>query len=259
MPFPTSPLSGENVLRDVHDPENQHLRVGAEITAIVENVTVEVDLQNTQDSVAIGTSSQLFTGTTVGPKTGLDVNIINGSVVVEATDLDIRDLSFSSDKVDVSGSTVILDASSLSALESVSINNPSGVGAVNIQDGGNSITVDATDLDIRDLSFSTDKVDVSGSTINAILSDEPIRVSGTINGTPIGTEYTFVNNLRLQILATHDRNQDITYADFGTVNQRVTQIDYTSATFPGVTARKTLIYTLVGNKYRRDNIIWSII
>lgn len=200
MPFPTSPLSGENVLRDVHDPENQHLRVGAEITAIVENVTVEVDLQNTQDSVAIGTSSQLFTGTTVGPKTGLDVNIINGSVVVEATDLDIRDLS-----------------------------------------------------------FSTDKVDVSGSTINAILSDEPIRVSGTINGTPIGTEYTFVNNLRLQILATHDRNQDITYADFGTVNQRVTQIDYTSATFPGVTARKTLIYTLVGNKYRRDNIIWSII
>lgn len=62
----------------------------------------------------------------------------------------------------------------------VLVNNAAGASAVNIQDGGNSITVDgtvavssvagtvtvaATDLDIRDLVFATDKVDVSGSSV----------------------------------------------------------------------------------------------
>lgn len=41
------------------------------------------------------------------------------------------------------------------------ISNPS----IAISDGGGSITVDATDLDIRDLAFATDKVDVTGSTV----------------------------------------------------------------------------------------------
>lgn len=36
-------------------------------------------------------------------------------------------------------------------------------GSINVNDNGGSLTVDATDLDIRDLVFATDKVDVSGS------------------------------------------------------------------------------------------------
>lgn len=43
-------------------------------------------------------------------------------------------------------------------LGDVTVNNGAGAAAVNIQDGGNSITVDATDLDIRDLSSATDSV-----------------------------------------------------------------------------------------------------
>jgi len=66
-------------------------------------------------------------------------------------------------------------------------------------------------------------------------------------------------NIRTQILAAEDRNQEITYADFGTKNQRVVQIDYTSDSFPGFIARKTFTYTLIGNFYRRDFITWSII
>lgn len=58
---------------------------------------------------------------------------VSGTVTVSATNLDIRDLVFATDKVDVSGS---------------------------------SVTVSATDLDIRNLSFATDTVDVSGSTVN---------------------------------------------------------------------------------------------
>lgn len=43
-----------------------------------------------------------------------------------------------------------------------------------IGDGGGSITVDASNLDIRDLAFATDKVDVSGSSVS---------ISGNVNVT----------------------------------------------------------------------------
>jgi fructose-specific phosphotransferase system component IIB len=88
------------------------------------------------------------------------------NVTVSATDLDIRDLAFATDSVDVSGSEVSLDATTLAALESITVQNGAGASAVNIQDGGNSITVDAVDLDIRDLAFATDSVDVSGSEVS---------------------------------------------------------------------------------------------
>jgi hypothetical protein len=96
----------------------------------------------------------------------INVNAQGGSFVVTATNLDIRDLVFATDKVDASGSEVSLDAGTLAALESITVQNGAGAAAVNIQDGGNSITVDATDLDIRDLAFATDKVDVTGSEVS---------------------------------------------------------------------------------------------
>lgn len=87
------------------------------------------------------------------------------SITVDAVALDIRALSFATDKVDVSGSsvsitgtvavtqstspwvvsgTVEIGATSLAALESITVQNGAGGSAVNIQDGGNSITVDGT-------------------------------------------------------------------------------------------------------------------
>jgi hypothetical protein len=131
----------------------------------------------------------LLTHTTLSGKEALDVNIANASVAISATDLDIRDLVFATDKVDVSGSEVSLDSATLAALESITVQNGAGAAAVNIQDGGNSITVDgsvtvsATDLDIRDLAFATDKVDVSGSEVSldsaTLAALENITVSAT--------------------------------------------------------------------------------
>lgn len=69
---------------------------------------------------------------------------VDGAVTVSATDLDIRDLAFATDKVDVTNSTVSLSAGTLAALESITVQNGAGGSAVNIQDGGNSITVDGT-------------------------------------------------------------------------------------------------------------------
>jgi len=69
----------------------------------------------------------------------------------------------------------------------VTINNAGAASAVNIQDGGNTITVDgsvtvsATDLDIRNLVFATDKVDVSGSTLDVTIAEFPVAAASSDN------------------------------------------------------------------------------
>lgn len=98
----------------------------------------------------------LLTHTDVGGKKSLDVNVAN-SVTVTATDLDIRNLAFATDKVDASGSVVALDAPTLAALEN--------------------ITVSATDFDIRNLDYSQDNVAIKGSTGNQLV----VNADGSIN------------------------------------------------------------------------------
>jgi len=105
---------------------------------------------NAVTSQASGAQQALDVGINVGG-TQIDPRQVRAltasdTVTVVATDLDIRNLVFATDKVDVSGSTVALDATTLAALEntSVTVTNAAGAAAVNIQDGGNSITVDGT-------------------------------------------------------------------------------------------------------------------
>jgi hypothetical protein len=113
-----------------------------------------------------GAGGTLITSTTVGPDEGLDVNVLN-TITVQATNLDIRDLSHTSDSVKVGDGTDFLAVNA--------------DGSINITDNGGSITVDgtvaatqsgtwtidsitnpvtvtATNLDIRDLAFATDSV-----------------------------------------------------------------------------------------------------
>ena len=84
-------------------------------------------------------------------------------------------------------------------------------------------------------------------------------ITGSEDGTKTGLKRAFVNNLKLQILAADDRQQQIFYADFGTKDQRIVRVDYSSAKIGSYIARKEISYTLVGNRYRRDSIDWSII
>lgn len=145
------------------------------------------DIDAAQDNIAISD--------------GTDTLAVNadGSInsVVTATNLDIRDLAFATDKVDVSGST--LGANSGVDIGDVTINNAAGASAVNIQDGGNSITVDgsvsitgsvtvtATDLDIRDLTHVSDSVKIGdGTDFLAVNADGSINVVvGASSGTPV--------------------------------------------------------------------------
>lgn len=118
---------------------------------------------------------------------------VDGSVTVSATDLDIRDLTHVSDSIRIGDGTDLANVTAAGELNvlataqpgvdigDVTINNAAGASAVNIQDGGNSITVDgsvtvsATDLDIRDLTLAQDSVKISANTsANAV--DNPIYV-----------------------------------------------------------------------------------
>lgn len=205
---------------------------------------------------------------------GTDDLAINadGSInsVVTATNLDIRDLQFATDKVDVTGSDVTV--SNVVSVSATSLPLPTGAATEAKQDAEISL-ITSIDNKLPDLgpqvasnsisvTLATDQpainVDVD---LNAFTSPNPdnVQVVGSIDGTKTGTKYGFVNNLRLQILDSHDRIAEFTYADFGTKNQRITQIDYTSATFPGSTVRRVFNYTLVGNNYRRDDEVWTIV
>jgi hypothetical protein len=163
------------------------------------NTSLPIRTENNADAV-IAIADKTVTSRTLTVNADGSINVI-----ATATALDIRALTFATDKVDVSGSTVELGATTLAALESITVQNGSGGAAVNIQDGGNSITVDGTvelgattlaalesitvqngsggaavniqdggnsitvdavALDIRPLTFATDKVDVSGSTVS---------------------------------------------------------------------------------------------
>lgn len=137
------------------------------------------------------------------------VSDAGGSLTVDAIDLDIRDLVFATDKVDVTGSEVSLDAATLAALESITVQNGPGAAAVNIQDGGNSITVDAIDLDIRDLTHVSDSIKIGDGTDFLAINPD-----GSINVVPQedpGTE-TVNYNTAAAVASGATSNHDLVFA-----------------------------------------------
>jgi len=199
---------------------------------------IALTINHVSDSIRLGDGTILFTGTISGLKNALDVNFINTGMATET-------------KQDTSNTLLTSIDTKLS-------------GQLNFDTTGLS-TESKQDDSIALLSSIDSKLDgplvVSGNInigdLNA--SKDDVAIAGTENGLSNGVVRHFVNNQRLQILAAHDRQQSISYSDFGTKNQRITYIVYTSATFPGVSAVKTINYTLVSGKYRRDSIDWSII
>lgn len=130
------------------------------------------------------------------------VSSVAGTVTVSATDLDIRDLAFATDKVDVTGSSVtvtqatgsnlhaVLDAgsavighviadsgSTTVVTGNVTVVQPTGTNLHTVIDSG-AVTVSATDLDIRDLNLTQDAVKVSGNS-SANSASNPIFVAVT--------------------------------------------------------------------------------
>lgn len=228
---------------------NGNIRLAVDAAVTIDNIDVSLDAltpptQANPDNVLIAGSED---GTKGGLKHAVRVD----------SDLDLRvGLSYGANKavVDAFGRVSVVDGDSLAALSAI-LNALSSIDAGIPAALGQ--TTMANSMPVTIASNQT-PIPVTGS-LEVTFPDEPLKISGTDNGQPNGTEFTFVNNLRLQILDSHDRVADFTYADFGTKNQRVTVIDYSSATFPGSIVRRVFAYTLVGNNYRRDSETWTIV
>lgn len=199
---------------------------------------IALTINHVDDSIRLGDGTVLFTSTTIGLKSALDVNLINVGLATEAKQ-DTANSSLSSIDTKLDGPLNI---------------NTTGLSTEAKQDAANTLL---TSIDSKLTSPIVVSGTISVGDLNA--SKDDVAIAGTEDGTATGTVRHFVNNQRLQILAAHDREMDITYADFGTKNERITYIIYTSATFPGISAIKTINYTLVSGKYRRDSINWSIV
>ncbi len=130
----------------------------------------------------------------------------SGSLTVDATNLDIRDLTHVSDSVKVGDGTDLLAVNADGSINSVvtatnldirdlthvsdSIKVGDGTdfiavnadGSLNITDNGGSLTVDASDLDIRDLSASQDNVAISDGTDTLA-----VNADGSINSVVTAT------------------------------------------------------------------------
>jgi len=136
----------------------------------------------------------------------LNVTVDNASIVVTATDLDIRDLTHVSDSVKVGDGTdflavnndgsinAVVTATDLdirdldSASDSVSAVQSGTWDIGTVTSITNAVTVTATDLDIRDLTHATDSVKVGdGTDFLAVNNDGSINVvvASGVSGTPI--------------------------------------------------------------------------
>lgn len=123
------------------------------------------------DATSIAASSSIGSfiragddGTLIGHVSdALKVSLTNASIPVSATDLDIRNLVFATDKVDVSGSAVSI------------------TGTVAVTQSTSPWVVSATDLDIRNLVAATDAVsswvkDGSGNSITSTASALDVNI-----------------------------------------------------------------------------------
>ena len=155
-----------------------------DIVALISDATVTSQKLKVNADGSIDVNASIPAGQKIIITDGADDLAVNadGSInsVVSATDLDIRDLVFATDSVDVSGSSVTVSGTDIdirdlsAAQDNVAISDGTDTLGVNT-DGSINVVATATDLDIRDLAFATDSVDVSGSSVTVSATDLDIR------------------------------------------------------------------------------------
>ena len=85
-----------------------------------------------------------------------------------------------------------------------------------------------------------------------------VLIAGSEDGTKTGTKLAFTNNIVQNIIKSKDRIRNFVYTQVGN-KYRLDKIEYTSATFPGVTAEKNFTWLDFGTKNERlDQEFWTL-
>lgn len=87
--YSVTELDANQVLKYSYDEANQRIRVDANLS-VTGPTDLEVAIDHTEDSVAIGTTTNLFTSTTEGSQIALDVSLIPSQSPIAATPLIIN-------------------------------------------------------------------------------------------------------------------------------------------------------------------------
>lgn len=182
----------------------------------------------------------------IGADGSLNVTDNGGSLTVDAVNLDIRDLAFATDKVDVSGSSVSISGD---------VNVTQGTSPWVIGDGGGSITVDAVNLDIRDLTSASDSVAAVQS------GSWTVAISGDVNVTQ-GTSPWVVSATNLDIRDLSHTQDSVKIGDGtdflaingdGSINAQFTEAGYASwkvSTASVSTSEVQLVASPLSNRLR---------
>jgi hypothetical protein len=152
------------------------------------DVTVTGTVTET-NSAAIKTAVETIDNAIAGSEMQVDV-ITMPTTTVTATDLDVRNLVFATDKVDASGTT--LGANSGVDVGDVTINNAAGASAVNIQDGGNTITVDGAVT----TSGTVTEANSAAILTSTQLLDDTVKTLGTDTYTEASTKANVIGAIR---------------------------------------------------------------
>jgi hypothetical protein len=151
-----------------------------DVVSFIADATTPANKLKVNADGSIDSNVVVPSGTKIQITDGTDDLAVNGdgslNAVVSATDLDVRDLTFATDKVDASGSLVDVQATDLDIRDLTFATDK-------VDASGSLVDVQATDLDIRNLTFADDKVDASGSTVRVV--DEDGNAFSSANPLPV--------------------------------------------------------------------------
>lgn len=257
MPGPNAPytqLDSTQVLRQSFDETNDRLRVDASVTATIGDVVINAEESDiaikdrvTDNYLHINADGSIDANVAISASGGDSILISDGTDTLEINvDGSINVVGPLTD-IQLRASPVPISVSSLPL--------PIGAATEAKQDVGN------TSLSSIDSKLNTLGQKTSAGSVPVVLASDQSAIgtleTGTVDGTTSGTQRVFVNNKKTQVLAAHDLLNTYTWLDFGTKNERVDTITYTSATIVGVIITRSFSYTLTGGKYRLDTETWS--
>lgn len=191
-----------NVLTAVDNMRDYEVRLVEDSTTPNKVTWLEVRYWDAQ-SGTLGTPQYYLPGSTTAGSPVLPISYINDRTLLTQI------LAALQGTLTVAG-TVALDTPTLAALESITVQNGAGAAAVNIQDGGNSITVDGS-VSVSNFPSSVEISNDSGNpipvsgTVTITDGSGPVTVDGTVTanqGTspwavslPTGTNTSFYNRM----------------------------------------------------------------
>lgn len=192
MAYETSHLNGDNVLRDIHDPVSQAIRVNATFGGS----GGEVIISHLDDSIRLGNGTNFLTSTTVSGKIGLDVNIIGPELANIETELNTLN-----GKVDTTNTTLTSIDNKLNNLDIRDLNQTQD--NIAIGDGSNLFTSQQLGSTVA----------LNIESVNKSIRMDDIDSNNTIIGYAVVGSATSSPVWRIQKLSTSGSITSVTWAD----------------------------------------------